>query len=187
MSLDGYLAGPKGELDWFTEDLFRKGTGAADIIRDMLSSVGAILLGRLTYQELGSYWPNATDSDPFITERMNSLPKIVFSKTLSNVEWGKWNTARLVKGDPAEEVRLLKQEPGKDLVIFGSGQLVSRLMTESLVDEFSLFIQPVVLGQGKSEFKDLRERYWLSLLEFKTLKQGALLLRYRPAQGPSTI
>lgn len=64
MSLDGYLAGPKGELDWFTDDLFRKGTGAADVTREMLSTVGAIPLGRLTYQELGGYWPEATDSDP---------------------------------------------------------------------------------------------------------------------------
>ncbi len=187
ISLDGLVAGPNGELDWFTEDLFRKGTGAGDLIKENLNSVGAILLGRLTYQELGAYWPDATDSDPVITERMNNLPKIVFSKTLNEVAWGRWNTARLVKGDPAEEVRRLKEWPGKDLVIYGSGQLVSALMKEKLIDEFQFFIQPVVLGHGKPEFKDFQERYWLHLLESRQLRQGALFVRYRPTGGPSTI
>ena len=187
MSLDGFLAGPDGELDWFTEDLFRKGTGVADLIRENLNSVDAILLGRLTYQELAGYWPDATESDPVITERMNNVPKIVFSKTLSKVAWGRWNTARLVKGDPAEEVRRLKEEPGKDLVIYGSGQLVSALMKEKLIDEFQLFIQPVVLGRGKPEFMDFKERYWLRLVESRQLKQGALFVRYQPAEGPSAI
>ncbi len=187
MSLDGIMAGPNGELDWFTKDLFRDGTGVDDLIRENLNSVGAILLGRLTYQELGGYWPGATNSDPVITERMNALPKIVFSKTLGKVEWGKWNTARLAKGDPAEEVRRLKEESGKDLVIYGSGQLVSALMKERLVDEFQFFIQPIVLGRGTPEFKGLKERYWLRLLESKPLTQGALFVRYQPAEGPSAV
>ena len=181
MSLDGYVAGPKGELDWFVHEGFMIGTEFGQYAREMISSVDAILLGRLTYQEFASYWPTATDNDPVITERINSLPKIVFSKTLERAEWGEWNNARLVRGNSADEVRRLKEQPGKDLVIYGSAQLVSTLMEESLIDEFHILIQPVVLGRGKPEFKDLNQRYSLELLEAKPFKSGAVWLRYRPA------
>ena len=181
MSLDGYVAGPKGELDWFVHEGFMIGTEFGQYAREMISSVDAILLGRLTYQEFASYWPTATDNDPVITERINNLPKIVFSKTLERVEWGRWNNARLVKGNPAGEVRRLKEQPGKDLVIYGSAQLVSALMKESLIDELHIVIQPVVLGNGKPEFKDLNQRHNLKLVEAKPFKSGAVLLRYQPA------
>ena len=178
MSLDGYVAGPKGELDWFVHEGFMIGTEFGQYAREMISSVDAILLGRLTYQEFVSYWPTATDNDPVITERINSLPKIVFSKTLERVEW---NNARLVKGNAAHEVRRLKEEPGRDLVIYGSAQLVSALTKDSLIDEFHLVVQPVILGKGKPEFKDLNQRHNLKLVEAKPFKSGAVWLRYQPA------
>ena len=178
MSLDGFVAGPKGELDWFVHEGFMIGTEFGKYAREMISSVDAILLGRLTYQEFVSYWPTATDNDPVITERINSLPKIVFSKTLERVEW---NNARLVKGNAADEVRRLKEQPGRDLVIYGSAELVSALMKENLIDEFHIIIQPVVLGKGKPEFKDLNQRHNLKLVEAKPFKSGAVWLRYQPA------
>ncbi|MBO0888284.1 dihydrofolate reductase family protein, partial [Candidatus Bathyarchaeota archaeon] len=120
MSLDGYVAGPKGELDWFVHEGFMEGTEFGQYARNVISSVDAILLGRRTYQEFVSYWPTATDNDPVITERINNLPKIVFSKTLHKVEWGKWNNARLLNGNTVEEVKTMKELPGRDLVIYGS-------------------------------------------------------------------
>ena len=180
MSLDGFVAGPKGELDWFVHEGFMIGTEFGKYAQEMISSVDAILLGRLTYEEFSGYWPTATDNDPIITERINNLPKIVFSKTLAKVEWGKWNNARLVNGNAAEEVRRLKQQAGRDLVIYGSAELVSTLMKEKLIDELQLVIQPVVLGNGKPEFKDLNERHTLKLIEAKPYKSGAVLVRYHP-------
>ena len=182
MSLDGFVAGPNGELDWFVYEGFVKGTEFGRYAREVISSVDAILLGRLTYEEFLSYWPTATDDDPVITERMNTLPKVVFSRTLTKVEWGKWNTVRLVKENAAEEVRRMKEEPGRDLVIYGSADLASSLMKVDLIDEFQFFVQPIVLGKGKPQFKDLNERYKLKLIKSTPLASGAVALYYQPAK-----
>jgi dihydrofolate reductase len=182
MSLDGFVAGPKGELDWFVYEGFVKGTEFGQYAREVISAVDAILLGRLTYEEFVSYWPNATNDDPVITERMNNLPKIVFSRTLDKVGWGNWNNARLVKENATDEVRKMKAQPGKDLVIYGSGSLVSSLMKEGLIDEFQFFIQPVVLGKGKPEFQNLDQRYWMKLVKVTPLKSGAVALYYEPVK-----
>jgi dihydrofolate reductase len=123
---------------------------------------------------------SATDDDPVITERINNLPKFVFSRTLKKVEWGKWNNAKLIKENAVEEVGRLKQEMGKDLVIYGSGDLVSFLMKVGLIDEYQLFVQPVVLGKGKPQFKDLDQRFELKLITTKPFRSGAVGLYYQP-------
>lgn len=183
MSLDGFVAGPKGELDWFVHEGFMMGTEFGDHARSQISSVDSILLGRRTYEEFVSYWPTATDNDPVITERINNLPKVVFSRTLDRVGWGKWNNARLVRDDAPEEVRRMKEQPGRDLVIFGSAQLVSSLLKEGLIDELQIFIQPVLLGGGTPEFKDLKERYHLKLTRVAQFKTGAVGLFYQPVKA----
>ncbi len=183
MSLDGFVAGPKGELDWFVHEGFMMGTEFGDHARSQISSVDSILLGRRTYEEFVSYWPTATDNDPVITERINNLPKVVFSRTLDRVGWGKWNNARLVRDDAPEEVRRMKEQPGRDLVIFGSAQLVSSLLKEGLIDELQIFIQPVLLGGGTPEFKDLKERYHLKLTRVAQFKIGAVGLFYQPVKA----
>ena len=179
MSLDGFIAGPKGELDWFVKEGFMTETEFGEHARNLNRSVDGILLGRKTYQAFAGYWPDATDNDPVITERMNNLPKIVFSRTLEKVEWGKWGNARLVKGDAGEEVRRLKSEPGKDLVIYGSAELVSSLTRLGLIDEYQFIIQPVVLGAGKPEFSDLGGRLKLQLTGIRQLREGAVILFYQ--------
>ena len=186
MSLDGFAAGPEGELDWFVHEGFMIETEFGQHARNVISSVDAILLGRRTYQEFVSYWPTATNNDPVITERINNLPKIVFSKTLHKVDWGKWNNARLVTGNAAEEVKRLKEQPGRDLVIYGSADLVSSLMKEELIDELQLFVQPVVLGKGKPEFKGLNQRYKLKLTKATPFNSGAVGLYYQPLKETTT-
>ena len=183
MSLDGFVAGPKGELDWFVHEGFMIGTEFGDYARKTSSSVGAILLGRRTYEEFVSYWPTATDNDPVITERINNVPKIVFSKTLERVQWGKWNTVRLVKEDASLEVRKMKEQSGKDLVIYGSAGLVSSLMKDGLIDEFQIFVQPVILGDGRSEFPGLNARFQLKLTKVMPFKTGAVGLFYEPLKA----
>src|SRR5262249_31348169 len=128
MSLDGFVSGPNGELDWFVKKGFPMNTEFGDYVLDLIRNVGIILLGRRTYEAFLSYWPEATDNEPFLTERMNNIPKVVFSKTLTTVSWGKWGNIRLVSGNASEEVFKLKKMPGKDLVIYGSATLVSTLM-----------------------------------------------------------
>jgi dihydrofolate reductase len=189
MSLDGFVSGPKGELDWFVYSGFVKGTEFGKYARSLISSVGAILMGRLTYEEFSSYWPITKDDDPVITERMNNLPKYVFSRSLKRVAWGNWETARLVKEDAATAVSKMKQEPGRDMVIYGSATLVSTLMKARLIDEYQLLVYPIVLGRGRPEFKDLNERYSLSLISVEQFKSGAVKLIYQPLreEGPQAL
>jgi dihydrofolate reductase len=179
MSLDGFMAGPKGELDWFVTEGFLKNTEYGQHARDLISSVDAILLGRLTYEEFVGYWPTAENNDPVITDGMNKLPKIVFSKTLDKVEWGKWGNARLVKSDAASEVRRMKQGPGKPLVIYGSGQLASDMLVAGLVDEYQVTVQPVILGRGKPLFPGIDDRRRLKLISAKPFKSGPVELIYQ--------
>lgn len=148
---------------------------------DLLGSVGMLLFGRVTYELMVSYWPTeaAATDDPIIAEKMNTLPKVVFSKTLENVEWGEWKNARLVKGDLREEIAKLKQEPGKDMVLFGSGEIVSTLAQSGLIDEYLLFVAPVMLGSGIPLFKGVNKRIKLKLVGTHNLSSGVVLLRYQ--------
>jgi len=169
VSLDGYSEGPNGELDWHVVD--------ADFLRyvqEMLASIGAMLLGRKTYRFFADYWPTATNPE---AARMNALPKIVFSRTLANVEW---SNSRLVEGDVAEEVAALKHCPGGDLAVFGSANLAATLMRLDLIDEYRIFVAPVVLGAGKPMFADLGNRKPLTLAKVETLGSGVVALTYRP-------
>ncbi len=156
MSLDGFASGPNGELDWFASKGFLKGTELGKYTRTLLRSVDAILLGRQTYEEFSGRWPTRRDDDVVITERM------------------------LVREDTAAAVSKMKQEPGRDMVVLGSFTLVSALMKVGLIDEYQLLVYPVVLGMGRPEFKDLNERYSLSLIDVKQFKSGAVKLVYQP-------
>jgi len=174
-SLDGFFAGPNGEYDWFVWD-----EETANYAKDLLSSIDTILFGRVTYELMAGYWPTASPpaEDPIIIDAMNNLPKIVFSKTLVKVAW---KNSRLVKGNMADEVAKLKQQPGKDMVIYGSGTIVSALSQLGLIDEYQIFVNPVVLGSGKPLFQGIRDRMNLELLKTKTFRNGVVLLCYQPA------
>ncbi len=167
-------------MGWFVQEGFLTETEYGEYAREFNSSIGGILLGRKTYEDWVAYWPDATDNDPFITERTNNLPKFVFSTTLHKAGWGKWNNAYLVKGEVGEEVQRLKNQPGKDLAIFGSGTLVASLTRLGLIDEYQITIQPVILGSGLSQFKDLSRWLRLKLVKSRQLREGAVVLHYQP-------
>jgi dihydrofolate reductase len=147
VSLDGFFAGPNGEIDWFVWD---------DALQDMslstLGRVDTLLFGRVTYEGMASYWPAATTEDPVIARSMNTLPKIVFSSSLKKADWN--NTRVVNRIEPAEIVKM-KQQPGKDMVIYGSGVIVSTLTRLGLIDEYRLVVNPIILGNGKPLFKGL--------------------------------
>jgi dihydrofolate reductase len=174
VSLDGFFAGPNGEIDWHNVD-----EEFNEFAIEQTNSAGGLLFGRVTYELMASYWPtpDATRDDPVIAGQMNSIQKYVFSKTL---EQAKWNNTRLVKGEAAKEVATLKQQPGRDLFVFGSADLASTLIQQGLIDEFRIMINPVVLGSGKPLFKDIPERLNLTLLKTKQFRNGNLLLYYQP-------
>ena len=150
---------------------------AADYARDQLLASDALLLGRVTYQGFASAWPSMKDEAGF-ADRMNSLPKYVASRTLDEVEW---NNATLIKGDVAEEVARLKQEPGQDILIYGSGELVHTLMKHDLIDEYRLWVHPVVLGSGRRLFGDGTDTTALRLVGTETFSSGVVVLSYQPA------
>ena len=150
---------------------------AAKYKYDELFASDALLLGRVTYQGFAKAWPSTTDEQGF-ADRMNSLPKYVVSKALQKVDW---NNSRLIKGNIAEEVAELKQQPGRDILVAGSGKLVHTLMQHDLVDEYRLMVHPVVLGSGKSLFRDGISRKVLRLVGTKTFSSGIVLLSYRLA------
>ena len=183
VTLDGFFAGPNGEIDWFIVD-----EEFNQYAIDLLSKVDALLFGRVTYQLMADYWPAAatnpstSKSDLEIADKMNNLPKIVFSKTLQEV---KWNNSRLVKENIAEEISKMKQQPGKDMVIFGSGSIVSTFMQLGLIDEYRIIVNPIVLGNGNPLFKGINGKQNLKLLNTKVFDSGIVILFYEPAQASS--
>jgi dihydrofolate reductase len=173
-SLDGFIAGPDGEIDWSApdEELHR-------FHNQLTRELGAHLLGRRLYETM-VYWETA-DADPSASDYAlefariwKELPKIVFSTTLETVE-GK---ARLARDGIAEEVAKLKQQPGKDLAVGGAG-LASACIELGLVDEFRVFVNPVLLGGGTPYFPALNERINLELVETRTFGSRVVYLRYR--------
>jgi dihydrofolate reductase len=174
VSLDGYFEGPNKEIDWHNVD-----QEFNEYAIELLNSVDGLLFGRVTYQLMADYWPTefATTDDPVVAGKMNSLPKIVFSSTLDSV---RWNNTRLVKSDIAAEITKLKQQPGRDLAVFGSSDLSLTLMEHGLIDEFRIIVSPVILGNGKTLFKGLPARFKLKLLKTRTFRSGNVMLCYRP-------
>jgi dihydrofolate reductase len=172
VSLDGFFEGPNRELDWFVvnDEFF-------EYAKELLNSVDTILFGRVTYEQMASYWPTpaAAGNDPVISSKMNNLSKIVFSRTIPSVEW---NNSRLIKGNMAEEISKMKQQSGKDMVIFGSGSIVSTLMQSGLIDEYRIILNPVVLGKGNPLFKGIKDKIDLKLLQIKTFNTGVVILYY---------
>jgi len=176
VTVDGYYAGPNGEIDWHnTDDEFNEFAIA------QLNEVDTLLFGRVTYEMMASYWPTpeAVKNDPVVAEKMNATPKIVFSRSLTEP---RWQNTRLVKEGFAAEVTKLKQQPGKDLIIFGSSGLASSFVDHGLLDEARIMINPVVLGQGKSVFQGINDRLRLRLQRTRIFRSGNVLLYYELLQ-----
>jgi dihydrofolate reductase len=174
ITLDGYFAGPGGDISWHSVD-----EDFQEYAERNSTSGNTLLFGRVTYELMASYWPSpdALENDPIVAEGMNSSPKIVFSRTLSTTDWV--NT-RLVKDDMLGEVRRLKQQSGKDLTVLGSGSIVAQLAQAGLIDEYQLLVNPVVLGKGKTMFEGIRDKLLLKLVETRAFGNGNVLLRYEP-------
>jgi dihydrofolate reductase len=150
----------------------------AQLQLEQLLASDALLLGRVTYVMFAASWLSVTDEEGF-AERINSLLKYVASRTLKEpLEWN----ATLLEGDVVEAVRRLKQEPGRDLLIYGSGQLFNTLNRERLIDEYRLMIHPIILGRGRRLFEDGNARAGLALVDSRTTATGVATLTFRPEE-----
>jgi dihydrofolate reductase len=178
VTVDGYFADKNGDMRWAHRQTQDPEFNA--FIADHAGSDGQLLFGRKTYQMMASYWPTpmALQNEPKVAEGINNLPKVVFSRTLAEATW---QNTRLVKADMVAEVRKMKQEPGPDMVILGSGSLVAQLGQEGLIDEFQVLVNPVVLGGGRSMFDGLEKRLCLKLSNTRAFKNGNVLLSYERA------
>ncbi len=173
-TVDGYFAGKGGDIFWHHVD-----GEFQEMARANSNSGNTLLFGRVTYQVMVSYWPTpqAMKNDPVVAGGMNRAPKIVFSRTLERADWA--NT-RLVKEDLLGEVRRLKREDWKDLTVLGSGSLVAQLAQAGLIDEYSIMLNPVVIGSGKTMFEGYQGRLSLRLVNTRTFGNGSVLLTYQP-------
>jgi dihydrofolate reductase len=184
LSLDGVMQAP-GAADEDTEGGFQHGGWQRPYFDDVLGQTAAAgmaetdayLFGRKTHEKMAAYWPTAPEDDPY-GRHLNSTPKYVASRTLQALEW---QNSTLIEGDVAEEVAGLKAQPGKNIAVLGSGDLVQTLLEHNLVDEFFLAVYPIVLGSGKRLFRDSEQVRKLSLVDSKPTSTGGVILTYRLA------
>lgn len=177
-SLDGFIEGPARELDWTVES-----PGFNAYCDDMLDHTGTMLFGRVSYEMMVKYWPPAetnpagTEWDRRFARKMNTLPKIVVSRSLDRATW---NNTRVVQDNLREEVLALKQHPN-DSFVFGGAGIISSLRRLGLIDEYRVIVHPVVLGRGTPLFTDVADRFRLQPLRSQPLDSGVVVLSYRPA------
>jgi dihydrofolate reductase len=175
ISLDGFYEGSNSELDWPTVD-----AEFNDFAVRQLDEADTLGFGRATYEHMAAYWPTdrARANDPAIASRMNDKEKLVFSTTLTEADW---SGSTVVRGEAIEHVSEVKAAPGKDLLVIGSTHLTASLAQAGVLDELRVMIFPIVLGQGRSLFEDLKGRVPLTLLRVREFDSGNLLLTYRPS------
>jgi dihydrofolate reductase len=174
VTLDGVMEDPAWTFPYWNDEI-------AKFKFDELFASGALLLGRVTYQGFAAAWPSRTDEQGY-ADRMNSLPKHVVSTTLEKAEW---NNSMIINENVAEQISRLKQQPGQDILLFGSGTLVQTLVQHDLVDKYNLLLYPVVLGGGKRLFRD-ESKANLRLVDTKTFSSGVIALSYQAdkKEGP---
>jgi dihydrofolate reductase len=171
VSLDGVMEDPQWTFQFESEE-------QPKFKFEEMKASDALLLGRVTYEGFAAAWPNMIEETGEYGVWMNDYPKYVVSTTLKEV---KWNNSSLIKGDLAEEISLLKQQPGKDILVFGSCSLVQSLIQLDLVDEYRLMVFPVVLGSGKRFFENGLDRKVLKLVDTQTFSSGVIVLTYQKA------
>jgi dihydrofolate reductase len=179
ISVDGFIAGPNGEMDWLTwsatEDFIQ-------YVTELTDSCDTMLLGRKLADGFIPYWTDITtrpeDQQYSFARKMVDMPKIVFSRTLNK---SNWDNTEIAKNDLVIEINNLKQQAGKDIVMYGGAEFVSSVTKAGLIDEYHLFVNPAAAGKGMSIFADLEKPRQLSLEKTTPLKNGIVVLCYKPA------
>jgi dihydrofolate reductase len=175
MSLDGFVASDREHPGM----AIAEGAELKQWKLDRITKAGAHLMGRTTYQQMSSAWP---DSDDPYAAPMNDIPKVVFSKTLSDAE-ASWPVTRVARGDLATEIAAIKAEPGADVIAWGGARFAGALVAADLIDEYRLLVQPLVLGSGTALFEQLPDSRHLDLVEATPFDSGVVVHIYRPQHG----
>lgn len=179
ISIDGYVADKEGQLDFFPSTEENKFSDADQLL--FMKGIDLILLGRITYELFVDFWPTATVDKEIIADKLNNTPKAIFSNTLKKAPWGKWPAATIISGDAVPAVKKLKQQPGKDMVLWGSISLAQALMKEDLIDEYHLQLCPTATGGGRLLFPGMDQYKNLKLTAVKQYSTGVIFLKYEPA------
>lgn len=180
VSVDGFVCGPNGEMDWtvwnWDDDL-------KNYVKELMAPADSFIIGRVLYEGMSMYWPS-TESNPDTDEEtrtaaraFNSMPKHVFSKTLSEANW---NNAIIESGDLDETINVLKSQEGGDILLYGGVSMVSSFIQHNLIDEYHLFINPTAIGKGRSIFGDLTEKLGLQLVKSQAFSCGIVVVCYAP-------
>lgn len=173
VSLDGFFTDENNDMSWAHKrdeewNAFAGGNASGD---------AELLFGRVTYEMMARFWPTpqAAEMLPQVAAGMNRMRKVVFSRTLDSAAW---QNTTLVKGDPVAEVKKMKQQPGPDLVIMGSGSIISQLTQAGLIDEYQIVVNPLVLGKGRTLFETVERKVGLTLTKTRAFKNGSVVLWY---------
>ena len=181
VTLDGYFTDEKSDMSVFHKANKNDAEWNAWVAQNAKGG-GVLVFGRKTFDMMKSYWPTpqALKDQPVVAERMNSAPKIVFSRTLNDPGW---NNTTVVKDDIAAEVRKLKDAPGDDMVIMGSGSIIAQLASDDLIDEYQIVVYPIVLGKGRTMFDGVKKQLSLKPTNTKTFGNGNIVLFYERAES----
>jgi dihydrofolate reductase len=179
VSLDGYAAGPNGDVGFIPASTKGDPRWGAEQSA-LMDTVDTLLLGRVTYEMFSGFWPAITEGEEKeFADKFNGLQKVVFSKTLKRAPWGNWSEGRIVKGNPPDEIAKLKKQPGKNMLISGSISIGQALAEANMIDEYHVVVCPVVLGSGRPLFRDKSAGKQLELIDSHGLDRGAVSLLYR--------
>ena len=188
LSVDGVYQGPGGPEEDRRDGFDRGGwlvphfdEATGEFMNEVFENVDAFLLGRRTYEIFAASWPNATDPDDPVASKLNTLPKYVVSTTLQSAEW---NNSTIVNGDVLVEIKRLKEQPGNELQVHGSGRLVRSLLESDLVDELRLLVFPVIVGAGRRLFPEAGVPTGLRLVDSRTTGSGVAIHVYQPTGRP---
>jgi dihydrofolate reductase len=173
-TLNGYFEGPGGDISWH-----KAGEEESKFASESVGQGGILLFGRITFEHMASYWPTsqALQQAPDVAKGMNDAEKIVFSRTLKKTDW---QNTRVINEDATAAVKQLKQMPGKDMCVLGSGSIITQLADAGLIDQYQFMVDPVALGDGTPTFKGLSRKLDLRLVATRAFKSGIVLLTYQP-------
>lgn len=176
VTLDGYIEGPNGEVDWciMDDDI---GGGEKGFFEAFPNEIDTVFYGRVSYEAYGNYEPEEDNIIKPFYEKINKMEKYIFSTTLDKVNEGH----TIIKGNIADEVNRIKNKSGKDIWLFGGASLITDFISHNLIDEYRLAVHPIVLGAGKPLFQDINKRVELELIKSKGSKSGVVSLYYKPA------
>jgi len=175
VTLNGYYKGLHEDISWH-----KHGGEEAEYSAEGAQSESILLFGRVTYEMMAGFWPTplASETMPVVADGMNKSEKIVFSTTLKKAEW---SNTRIIKSNIVEEIKKIKETPGKDMTILGSGSILTQFAEKGLIDEYQIMVDPVAIGDGIPIFKGIKLPLNLRLTNTRTFKSGVILLCYEPA------